>query len=266
MPGMYIVTATDSIGCTVMDSIEISVDSSFFATFTSVSNTCNGDTLGSIILAVTGGTAPFSFTWSDTTLRGDTLRNLASGTYEVIITDSTGATVTINPVIESGSDISLNMTDSKIVNESCPNTNDGQLSIVAMGGVAPYEYILNGDTTNNGVYLGLTAGNYTVAISDANGCRTENSIEVGLDLAGTLSAEFTTAVGDTSVTLTSTIQDSTATYNWSFGNGTSSSEINPTVTYLMPGNYEICLTIANDCGTQMTCQTVTVGVTGPVNL
>ncbi len=264
LPGMYTLTATDSIGCTVMDSIEILADSSFLATFTSVSNTCSGDSLGSIVVTLIGGTAPFSFTWSDTTLMGDTLRNLASGTYDLTVTDSTGVTLLLSAVIETGSDIQLNMADSKIVNESCPNTNDGQLSLVAMGGVSPYTYIINGDTTNNGVYLDLAAGTYTVAISDTNNCTVTESIVVGLDLAGTLSAEFNAAVGDSTVTLTSAIQDSTATYNWTFGDGTSATEMNPTVTYATAGAYEICLTIGNDCGTQMTCQTVTVGVTGPV--
>lgn len=264
MPGTYSVIATDSIGCTVMDSVEIIADSSFFASATVISNTCNNDTSGSIIIEVTGGTTPYSFTWSDTTLMGDTLSNLLSGTYVVTVTDSVGAQVTLTAIVESESMISLNMEDSKIVNESCPNTNDGQLSIVAIGGVAPYQYILNEDTTNNGVYLGLVAGNYTVMITDANGCTVENNITVGLDLSGTLSADFTATVGDSSVALTSAVQDSTATYNWIFGDGSNSTDMNPTVTYAMPGAYEICLTLGNDCGTQMTCQTVTVGATGPV--
>jgi len=264
MPGLYTVTATDSLGCTVMDSIEILADSSFFANLTTVSNLCSGDSTGSIIVEVTGGTAPFSFNWGDSTLMGDTLQNLAIGTYEVIITDSLGVTLMASAIIESSSAISLNMELSKIVNESCPNTNDGQLSLVAMGGTAPYTYILNNDTTDNGVYLDLATGSYPILLSDANGCTSETSIDVGLDLSGTLSAEFTPTVGETNITLTSAVQDSTATYNWTFGDGNSSTEINPIVTYATPGAYEICLTISNDCGSETTCQTVTFGITGPV--
>ena len=264
IPGLYTVTATDSLGCTVMDSIEIVADSSFFANLTTVSNFCSGDSTGSIIVEVTGGTAPFSFSWADSTLMGDTLQNLVSGTYEVTITDSLGAILIVSAIVESGSTISLNMELSKIVNESCPNTNDGQLSLVAMGGTAPYTYILNNDTTNNGVYLDLTAGDYSVSIIDANGCRTTTTIAVGLDLTGTLSAAFTSEVGATNVVLTSAVQDSTATYSWTFGDGNNSSEINPTITYAAAGAYEICLTISNDCGSEMTCQTVTFGITGPV--
>ena len=264
MAGLYTVTATDSLGCTVMDSIEISVDSSFFANLITASNLCSGDSTGSIIVEISGGTAPFSFIWSDTTLMGDTIQSLASGTYEVTVTDANGATLMASTTIESGSVISLNMADSKIVNESCPNTNDGQLSLVAMGGVAPYSYILNNDTTDNGVYLGLATGEYTVSIFDVNGCSATTSIAVGLNLTGTLSADFTVEIGESSVTLMSIVQDSTATYNWTFGDGNTSFEMNPIANFATPGAYEICLMISNDCGSEMTCQTVTVGISGPV--
>jgi len=247
-----------------MDTTGMNMDTTFAATLNTRSNICRGDSLGEILVEITGGIAPFTFNWSDSTLIGDTLQNLASGNYNLTITDSTGTNLILSTVIEAGAAISLDMVDSKIVNESCPNANDGQLSLVATGGIAPYRYILNGDTTDNGVYLALETGTYTIAITDANNCMVEESIEVGLDLAGTLSAEFSTNVGETDVMLTSTIQDTTATYNWTFGDGSSSTEMNPTVAYAVAGTYEICLTIGNDCGTEMTCQTVSFGVTGPV--
>jgi len=262
--GTIMVEASDSIGCTAMETIEITTDSSFFVSFITTPNACNGDTNGGIIAEVSGGTAPFTFNWQDTTLIGDTLMNLANGTYSLTVIDSTGASVSATATVESGANIQFNMTDSKIVDESCPSVGDGQLSLVAEGGTAPYIYILNGDTTNNGVYLGLNAGNYAVTIEDAAGCFTVSEVTVGNTLSGTLSADFAVATTDTSVSLTATTQDTTATYAWTFGDGNTSTETNPTFAYAAPGTYEICLTVSNPCGNEMTCQTVTIGIGGPV--
>ncbi|MEM6317342.1 MAG: PKD domain-containing protein [Bacteroidota bacterium] len=264
MPGTYTVEATDSIGCTALDSVQVFADSSFFLSLTGTDVACADDSTGSITVAVTGGTAPITFTWSDSTLSGDTLTNLPAGSYSVTATDSTGASVMASIVINSGSNIQLNTTDSKIVDESCPDANDGQLSLVAEGGQGTYQYILNNDTTDNGVYIGLAAGEYAVTISDSTGCSVVETVTVGNTISGTLSANFTATVTDTSVNLMSTTMDTTATYSWTFDNGMMSSERNPSVTYTMPGNYEICLTVTNDCGSETSCQMVTFGITGPV--
>lgn len=262
--GTYTVEASDSIGCTALETIEILPDSSFFINFQITDNVCSEDSNGVVIVEIVGGTPPFTLTWQDSTLSGDTLTNLAGGMYPLMVTDFEGTTLSSIANVGSGSTIRFNTMDSKIVDESCPNAGDGQLSLVAEGGIAPYQYILNGDTTNNGVYLGLNAGTYSVAITDSLGCTTVNDIIVGNTLSGTISAEFSTDVSDTSVTLTPTVQDTTATYAWTFGNGNTSSESNPTVIYDAPGTYEICLSITNPCGTETICQSVAVGIRGPV--
>jgi len=55
------------------------------------------------------------------------------------------------------------------------------------------------------------------------------------------------------------------TYTWDFGDGTTSSEENPTHTYTTPGNYTVTLTATNDCGSDNTTETLTVNV-GPIEL
>ncbi len=262
--GNYIVTATDSIGCTTMDSILIEADSSFFANLVTQNNNCPGESNGTINVEIFGGFPPYTLTWSDTTLSGNLLENLSDGNYSLVVTDSTNATITVATTISSNSQISLNNEDSKIVSESCPEAGDGQLSLVASGGMAPYTYVIGTDTTNNGVYLNLNAGTYTVSITDSIGCSVNNDITIENTFTGTLSADFTTNIDDQTVTLSSTTNDTSATYSWTFGDGTTSSDINPSVTYSEVGAYEICLAITNECGTETSCQTLTVGVTGPV--
>jgi len=262
--GNYTVMATDSIGCTAMDSIQIFADSSFFANLVTSNNSCLGESNGTINVEIVGGTAPFTLVWSDTTLSGESLQGLIDGVYSLTVTDAVGTSTTATTTITSESQISLSSEDSKIVSETCPNTGDGQLSLVATGGFAPYTYVIGTDTTDNGVYLDLNAGTFTVSITDSLGCSINDEVIVENTFAGELSAEFTTAIDDLTVSLTSNIIDTTATYNWTFGDGTTSTEINPSVTYVDAGAFEICLSITNECGTATTCQTLSIGVTGPI--
>ena len=262
--GIYTVMATDSIGCTAMDSIQISADSSFFANLVTSNNTCLGERNGTINVDIVGGTAPFTLVWSDTTLSGDSLQGLPNGIYTLTITDSVGTSTIATATITSASQISLSSEDSKIESETCPNAGDGQLSLVAIGGFAPYTYVIGTDTTDNGVYLDLNAGTFSVSITDSIGCSINDEVMVENTFAGELSAEFTAVIDDQTVSLTSNVVDTAATYSWTFGNGTTSTEINPSVTYADAGAFEICLSITNECGTATTCQTMSVGITGPV--
>jgi len=262
--GDYTIVATDSIGCTILDSIEILADSAFFANLTIINNSCAGDNNGAISVEIIGGTAPYNLIWDDTTLSGDSLQGLPNGNYALTVTDAMNASLSVSATISSGTPIVLSSDDSKIVEESCPNAGDGQLSLVAEGGMAPYTYIVAMDTTDNGVYLNLNAGTYPIDIMDANGCTASDNIIIGNTLAGTLSAEFTASIDDQTINLNSATNDTTATYSWTFGNGRTSTEMNPSVTYSEAGAFEICLSVTNECGTTTTCQNLTVGVTGPV--
>jgi PKD repeat protein len=261
--GSYTIEISDSIGCTLMDSIEVEIDSSFFITLTSVDPTCHGDSTGSIIVAVTGGTAPFSYSWNDTLLMGDSLMNLPSGSFAVTVTDSTGLEVSSTAMLSTTAMV-LNQDSSKIVNESCPGTNDGRLSLTVMGGMAPISFIIGNDTSETGVFNNLAAQLYQVTIRDGNGCSIQDSIRVGNNLTSTVNSDFTTMVNDLTVNFNTVSTDTTASYQWTFGSGDSSTVQNPVFTYSSPGAYEVCLTTTNDCGTETSCETVSLGATGPV--
>ena len=138
---------------------------------------CNGDSTGIISLVVEGGTSPFTYTWSDNSLSGANLTNLPAGNYEVTITDSSSGTIseafTIQepPAIE-GTTLSTPEIDTN---------GNGSAMVSVTGGVTPYTYLWN-DSNNQTTAeaINLSAGDYSVIVTDANGCTLEEVVTVDM--------------------------------------------------------------------------------------
>lgn len=106
-----------------------------------------------------------------------------------------------------------------------------------------------------------SSGSYSVAIS--SGCCTGTDA-VYILMISAPAASFTSS----SVGLTASYTDNSnaqlATYSWDFGDGAISSLQNPSHTYALAGTYQVCLTVTNSCGSNTTCNSVTV-VCNPAN-
>jgi hypothetical protein len=97
--GTYNVTVTDAGGCTqTLNGIVITEPAAIVLTETHVNANCNGTSTGSIDLTVTGGTAPFTYVWSNGATTQD-LTNIPAGTYNVTVTDADGCTQTLNGIV-----------------------------------------------------------------------------------------------------------------------------------------------------------------------
>lgn len=126
--------------------------------------TCAGLGNGTASATSSGGTAPYTYAWSNGQV-GTPLGNLNAGTYTVTATDANGGTGTATATITQPSAISLSLTASA---PSCSG-NDGQISTSVSGGTATYTYNWsNGQTGSQAT--GLSGGNYSVIVTDANGC------------------------------------------------------------------------------------------------
>lgn len=126
--------------------------------------TCNGLSNGGATVSATGGTAPYSFAWSNTATTAS-ITGVAAGTYTVTITDAASTTIIDSAVITEPSAISFTST---IVDETSA-MNDGSVYITVSGGTSPYTFIWSNAATTEDI-TGLAAGTYTVTITDANNC------------------------------------------------------------------------------------------------
>lgn len=127
---------------------------------------CFGDTTGAVDLTLTGSTAPFTFNWSNGSTMED-ISNLSVGTYSVSVEDSKACEYEFSVTL--GQPPLLTASATVLSGVDCTNPTGGAIDLSVAGGTADYHYLWNtGDTLQD--LSGLTAGLYTVTVTDANGC------------------------------------------------------------------------------------------------
>lgn len=239
--GSYIVTVTDAAGCSVVDGTVISAAGGPSVTATSNNVTCNGGNNGSAMASGSGGSSPYSYSWSNGQ-NSQSVTGLSSGTYTVIVADNNSCTDTATVVITQPAAIN----SSFIVTDASCGMADGSLTAAASGGVSPYSYLWsNGQATATA--SALTAGSYSITITDANNCALVSSASVSN--AGAPTATISAADpgcnngNDGNVAVSVAGGTSPYAYNWS--NGQTSS----TISGLSPGIYTVTVTDAGNCQT-----------------
>ena len=246
-PGTYELTVTDSNGCTLNTSYTVTQPSAAMAISSYVRNvTCYGDTSGFISIggAVTGGTAPYTYSWTGPngyTSIYPNLNNLRAGTYNVTATDSNGCTVSASyTVTQPASGISINGTVSQ---PTCSGTG-GSISINPSGGTGPnYTASWNNSSTSYNLF-NLQQGTYTVTVTDQNSCTATASYRIDSMSSITASAAYTYPV---CTKANGTIQmypfGGRAPYTFSWASG----DTTYLRTGLAAGNYTVTVTDANGC-------------------
>ncbi|MCB0518741.1 MAG: gliding motility-associated C-terminal domain-containing protein [Saprospiraceae bacterium] len=129
---------------------------------------CNGSADGSIETTVSGGFAPFAYTWSN----GASIPNLtglAAGTYAVTVTDINGCSDVGMVTLNEPPPLTLSFSVTDI---NCFGQDEGAIYLQAGGGVPPLQYSLNGsDFQASNSFTGLGSGSYDVTVLDANDCK-----------------------------------------------------------------------------------------------
>ena len=169
--GNYEVTVTDSSGCLAYAQVSISEPSELVATITdTTSSGCNGPCNGDATVGVIGGNGGYSYSWNDPTNQTTQIATgLCAGAYIVQVTDSLGCSDTAAANI-AGPNLFIVQVDS-VRDATCNGVCDGYASVAASGGAGNYSYLWN-DPANSTTpdVNGLCAGDYTVTITDNNGC------------------------------------------------------------------------------------------------
>ncbi len=219
---------------------------------TSTSNDVNCTGSGSATVTATGGTPPFTYTWSNGG-NGATETGLSAGTYTVTISDtgSPGCDEIVTITIDNAPNTLNGTTNS--TNETCIGA-DGEATVTASSGTPPYTY--QWDATaggqNTATANGLVTGVYNVTITDANGCEFVAQTTVGYSdlLEFELESTDLSCNGDGNGSASVTTPGS-FNYIWNTGSTASS------ITGLSGGTYTVTVTEGNCIGTE------TVVVTEP---
>ena len=246
--GVYTVTVTDANLCTVTASATVSQPlAALEASATATDVKCFGEATGSVDLTVTGGTAPYTYSWSNGATTED-LVNIVAGTYTVTVTDANLCTVTASATVSQPSaalDVSATVTDVKCFGEST-----GEVDLTVTGGTAPYTYSWsNGATTED--LVNIVAGVYTVTVTDANLCTATVPVTVSQpsELIAVAGSNGPVCIG-----MTLNLQggpDGMLSYSWNGPDGFTSSLQNPVVataaTQAMSGQYTLNIVDMNGC-------------------
>lgn len=234
--GTYTVTVTDLNGCTASSSATIAPYTPISTTVSQTNNLCNGGTAGSATVNVLNGLPPYLFSWSNGGSTA-TIAALPAGIYTVTVTDAQACqvirTVTIS---QPGLPITVNST---VTDVTCFGGNNGSIALTPINGAAPYTYLWNTGATTSGI-TGLSAGSYSVTVTDNNGCTAQSSIPVNqfavisLSVSSVNATCFGTASGSTSVSVTG--GTAPFSYAWSSGANTINN------TNVPAGNYTVTVT------------------------
>jgi len=173
--GIYSVIITDANGCSTSIEVEIEQPDPISVNHSTDAVLCPGDANGSADPTVTGGTAPYTYLWSNGSTEPN-LENVGAGNYSLTITDANGCIDSSGTFVNSPPALSSNITTEPT---SCHDSQDGSIHIEVIGGTPPFRYSLDGEDYNGSlIQLGLTGGIYTVYIRDVNGCVFETETEV----------------------------------------------------------------------------------------
>ena len=267
--GVDTVTIVDDRGCTAIDTVVINEpDPLLVITTNLVPAYCVGVNTASATASVSGGTLPYSYHWDDNPLAPQitsTAINLYAGVYTATVTDDRGCqNIAIADLSSVTSNMSLQIdplvgTSTSI---SCYGANDASLIVSiasSSSSVGPYVYQWIGPsfTSSDSIATNLSAGLYSVTVTDINGCVVNASQQITEPSElryNVLSTNSSSCLGACDGTISLDIVGGTAPYVGLVTDNTSGITLPPInisssfdVLDLCTSSYTVHLKDANDC-------------------
>ena len=255
--GIYTVTVTNNNGCSTTQSALLSLPSPISAQVSTSPASCPAANDGSVSLySISGGTGSYSILWSNGATT-PTITGLSPGNYGVTISDGNSCQANTIASVTALSGPQLEVVD---VSFTCLDGDAGQATVAGIGGQPPYTYSWS-NGANTATATNLTAGSYTVTLTDANGCFASESLQIAA--SGNINVSLNTTVPECSGNaVASAIAFPSGgvppyTYEWSMGATTAS------VFGLQPGTYGVTVTDSNGC---MGTASATIANASPIEL
>ncbi len=252
-PGVGSYTGTLTVkntttGCSSTGStMGVTVTSSFSASVGSQTNvSCFGGSNGSATITPSVGTAPYTYSWSPSGGSSATATGLTAGSYTVTVNDAASHSTTVSVTITQPSSITTSV--SSLTNVSCNGGSNGSATLgTPNGGTGPYSYSWSPSGGTAITATGLTAGAYTVTVTDANACTKTQSVTITQPSAiNTSTGSQTNIACNGGSNGAASVSPSGGTpnysYSWSPSGGTTAS-----ATGLAAGTYVLTVTDANSC-------------------
>lgn len=241
-PGTYSVTVTDTYNaCSLSQTFQILPAPAVNVTLSKTDVTCYGRNDGTMTANVTGGTAPFTYSWS-TTMHTPTVSNLIPGTYSVTVTDENQCTARATASVVEPPRFLYTITP----NQGICHGAEASIAVNATGGTPPYSYLWNDGASaiSNRIVSPDETTSYSVTVTDNNGCTNNpqtTTVIVSQPITITANAQDISCHGTCSGSATITIQGGIPPFTYSWESTTDYIE------NLCPGSYTVSLTDLYEC-------------------
>jgi hypothetical protein len=253
----YTVVVTDANGCSSSTTVVVTEPAPFATNWTGNNINCFGNCTGMAAPNFTGGSFPYSYQWSPSGGNGATASNLCAGGYTVTVTDANSCTGTATITIVQPTQLNANQT--VLANVRCNGQCNGVARVQGSGGTPGYTYAWSPGGQTTTTVSNLCAGNYTATVRDSRGCTATTIVTVTAPPVLTASSSSVDAscssCADGSITILAGGGTPGYTYTLSPNAGSLSGN---TFSNVPPGNYNACVTDANNC---TTCDSVGVSFT-----
>ncbi|MFN5311905.1 MAG: hypothetical protein ACK5AU_05285, partial [Flavobacteriales bacterium] len=246
-PGLFSLVITDNNGCQADTSIQITQPALLVATAAVTSNyngkdiSCFGANDGTVSSSVTGGTAPYTYSWSNGQSTAN-LSGLAAGTYTLTVTDANGCSANTSVTLTQPTDINITSIATPVL---CFGGATGAVSTTISGGTIPYTILWNNGQIAQNINS-LQAGTYEIVVTDINGCK--DSLETAVTqpaqpLAVTHTQTNVLCYGGATGAIDISVIGGTPSYIYAWGTGATTEDISG----LPIGSYSVQITDANGC-------------------
>ncbi len=248
--GTYYVTVTDDFDLrTAETSVQIMEPAlPLSASINGTNLNCNGNNSGIADLSVSGGTLPYSYTWSNGGSTEDQL-DLPAGTFQVTVTDKNLCTANDEVTLTEPAAMDITITVTQAI--LCNGGVTGVLEAAVTGGVGQKSYVWDdpGNQTSNEA-TGLSAGLYTVTATDQNGCEVSTNRLLSEPDAILIvpASQDVSCAGDEDGIIALTVSGGTSPFNYQWSSG----QISQNIQDLGAGNYTVTVTDANNCRDSLT--------------
>ena len=259
-------TVTISDGCSIPSAVSVftvvTTTAPSVSSFSVTQPLCNGQLTGTVSINLTGGSAPFSFTWSPTiTQTTQTVTGVGAGTYSVLVLDNAGCSTSSVVTVSQPSALTLTASSSSTI---CFGNNT-TLSAAAAGGTPAYSYTWNpGNLSGSSPVVTPSATTqYTCTVNDSKGCIQTQTMSVTLTPSLSVNATASAmCIGDSMVlvpTISSPGNGGPYTYSWNTGATT------PTVMVYgsIPTSTNYVVTVSDGCTVPSATGVFTVATNPP---
>ncbi|HRI59957.1 MAG TPA: T9SS type A sorting domain-containing protein, partial [Saprospiraceae bacterium] len=251
--GTYNLLITNSTnGCTTTGNTTVIQSPPVTAAASATNVSCNGGANGTATATGGGGAGNFTFAWSNGGTTA-TISNLPAGTYTVTIADSETCTATATATVTQPAVLLAN---ASATGETSNGANDGTATAAPTGGTPAYSYLWSNNATTATI-INLAPGNYTVTVTDVNGCTAVQTVTVNsfnCNISATIASTNITCNGANNGTASVSVSGATppVSYTWSNGENT------PSIDSLPAGSYAVSILDGNGCPA-----TLSVSITEP---